>query len=101
MVIRSPALRSDRHRSIAYEDGLSADARRGHLAVLLVRLDFENARPSHLEPLLDDPSQRAVAARVVFGKIPAERDAGAPGRRIFADAEVRRVHACANVRPRA
>src|SRR5688500_3266633 len=62
---------ADLHLAAADHHRRAADADRGDLAIGLVRLDLEDARPPHLESLLNDPAQRAVLERVTRREIAA------------------------------
>src|SRR5262245_15026541 len=88
------------HRSFANHYRFSTDACSSDLPGLFVGLDFENARPPHLEALLDDPAECSVEPRIACREIPPEGDGGASSRGIFRDADAGRVHPSSDVRVR-
>src|SRR5262245_52307498 len=62
----------ERKRPFLHHYRLAPNPHRSDRAVLLVRLQLENARTAHLEALLHDPAQRAVATRIARGEIAAQ-----------------------------
>src|SRR5512142_471764 len=85
------------HRPFAHQHGAAADANSGRRAIRLVGLDLENAGAPHLEPLLHDPAERAVATGIPRREIAGECDTRASRRRVLGHTDVRRVHPGANV----
>src|SRR3954466_3223282 len=95
-----PARRSPFSKSecpVLHHHRLAADAHCGNRAILLVGLELENARATHLKTLLHDPPKGAVAARITRGEVTAEARAGTAGRRILRNTDARREHTRANV----
>ena len=81
-----PSWGPDRHGGAAYPHGHD-------LAVPLVCLDLEEARPLHLHTLLDPPVHGARIRAFTGPEIAGEGRRGSTCRRVFGDAEQRREHA--------
>src|SRR5262245_28584069 len=77
---------------------MAAYAHRSDPPGRLVDLDVQQARPAHLEPLFDDPAQRAVGLGRTRAAVAAERRARGTRRGILGNAGLRRIHARADAR---
>src|SRR5580692_12598844 len=86
-------------RSIADDDRLPTHANVDDRARSLVDLYVEEAGSTHLEALLDAPSECAIRSRIASGQITAESDARAARGGILGYTQPRREHARANLGP--